>query len=567
MANVLLLDDSPVAQKALAGILGRTEHRLRVVDTVEEAWKFLLRNVAVDLLIVELKLKGGGQSMNLLRLLREHGYLKRLPVLAYTVVTDRESVRQALALQVQNYLIKPYHDDKVFAEEKRASDQLWRQTLFEEERSFCAQMGVSPEELRRLLERVRDQVNQLQPDLRSIIDAQSLDPCAEKLADLVKASEEAGFWGLFDVLQSLIAAVEARNWMRVQADLSAIALSEKLILHHLHPERIPPDFITQDEVEAAEQQRRRAIWLGGDVLASCPLVQWERVRAELDALQGFPVVQSVAAACEMTADGRETSVSPLGDLASRDPGLAAHVLQAVNAMQLDADDPVGDPQQAVQLLGGSRMRVLAAGIPMIADEDFRNPPLSWQSFWIYQNACAQVCAYICEFMEIQVFMPQAHWAGLLHDVGKMALVRLYPESLRAAMKLAREKGMSLMDAMHALMQCSHREVGEQLARRHRLPPAYANVMRYCGTPDEAGDDQELVALVTFASLLCRRYNMGFNGEPLLGQDIPLDELPGWSILRNRVFPSFDLIKFEAQFGRWATELRARLMGQGTAVVD
>jgi HD-like signal output (HDOD) protein len=186
---------------------------------------------------------------------------------------------------------------------------------------------------------------------------------------------------------------------------------------------------------------------------------------------------------------------------------------------------------------------------------------------MYQYGSAQVCAYICEFMEIPIFMPQAYWAGMLHEVGKLALVRLHPESLRAALKLARTRDISLDHAMHLLMQCSHREVGEHLVRRYRLPQAYASVMRYCGTPEEAKDDQELVAVVTFATQLCRRHGIGANGDPPVSRDLPLNELPGWSILRNRVFPSFDLVRFESQFTRWAVELRAQLMGNASAVVD
>jgi HD-like signal output (HDOD) protein len=75
----------------------------------------------------------------------------------------------------------------------------------------------------------------------------------------------------------------------------------------------------------------------------------------------------------MTADGRETTVQALCDLVAKDPGLAMHVLHAVNHLSLDSEEALGDPAQAVQLLGGSRMRVIAAALPTKPTNDFRAP--------------------------------------------------------------------------------------------------------------------------------------------------------------------------------------------------
>jgi hypothetical protein len=48
----------------------------------------------------------------------------------------------------------------------------WRQTLFDEERSFCSQMGITPEELHRLSSRARP-FGRLVPNLREITEKQS----------------------------------------------------------------------------------------------------------------------------------------------------------------------------------------------------------------------------------------------------------------------------------------------------------------------------------------------------------------------------------------------------------
>ncbi|MFA5257285.1 MAG: response regulator, partial [Opitutales bacterium] len=163
MANILLLDDNPVAQKALAGILGRAEHRFAAVNTVEEAFRFILENVEVDLLIMDVRLMhSAGQPLNMLRLLRSNNFFKSMPVLVYTGVTAKEIVKTALALRVQNYLIKPYSDEKIYTEIGRSQEWGWINSHFDDPRTFCLQMGLSMDAWRTLLEGLLKQLNDIQ---------------------------------------------------------------------------------------------------------------------------------------------------------------------------------------------------------------------------------------------------------------------------------------------------------------------------------------------------------------------------------------------------------------------
>ena len=56
MANILLLDESDVAGRAMQGILARGNHGCFVATEPEQAWKMLREGVVFDLLFVELKL-------------------------------------------------------------------------------------------------------------------------------------------------------------------------------------------------------------------------------------------------------------------------------------------------------------------------------------------------------------------------------------------------------------------------------------------------------------------------------------------------------------------------------
>jgi HD-like signal output (HDOD) protein len=170
-------------------------------------------------------------------------------------------------------------------------------------------------------------------------------------------------------------------------------------------------------------------------------------------------------------------------------------------------------------------------------------------------------------MEIPIFMPHAYWAGLLHDMGKMALAGIYRDSYVAASRLASTREMSLEDAYVRLLGITPQEAGARVATRCGFPAMFVDAMRYYAAPGDAVNNKELVAIVAFSSALCRRYGIGSNGAASILPDVPLDSLPGWAIIRERVFPSFDLNRFGVVMAPWSEDLCQKLSGRSSFVTD
>ena len=569
MANILLLDDNPVAQKALAGILGRAEHRFAAVNTVEDALKFILQNVEVDLLITDMRLQqSAGQPMNLVRMIRANSFLKTMPVLVYTNVTGKENVRAALSLRVQNYLIKPYSDDKIFTEIRRAEEWGWIKGHFGDPYSFCRQMGMTMDSWKLQLRDLLKQLREIAPLFHDVVEQHSLDSCSVQLGSLIKTSEACGFWTLYDVLNDMVSAAAKEQWIRVHSLISSLSLADRFVTHMLNPDHVPAGFVEAIKFGMAERVRPPNSWLRDQMLARCPLAHPEDVEKGLAKLHSFPIFEGKAAAFRMAADGHGSSVPAVADLVAMDPGLTALVIQFINRLSSDPDSPIEDSRQAVQMLGGGHLRDVAGEIVTIAEDRFElESVLNWHRFWMYQYGCAQVCAFVCEFMEIPIFMPHAYWVGMLHDMGKVALASIFPESFVAASRLAALRSISMEDAYVKLVCITPQEAGARLAKACGFPSEFVNVMRYVATPEEAVDDRELTAIVSFSSALCRRYDIGSNGAPQLPADMPLDQLPGWSIIRERVFPSFDLNRFGDVMTQWSADLVAKMSGRASFVTD
>jgi HD-like signal output (HDOD) protein len=132
--------------------------------------------------------------------------------------------------------------------------------------------------------------------------------------------------------------------------------------------------------------------------------------------------------------------------------------------------------------------------------------------------------------------------------------------MQAMTAYAKKNTVPLKEAEKRYLGWTTREIGDQLARRLGLPAPYCEVIRWVGTPEDVGEKNFMVSLVTLARDLCLKNQMGFSGEPTV-PTTPLEETQAWQILRNRVFPSFNLKKFESQTHNFCISLKQELSGR------
>ncbi|MBN2069427.1 MAG: HDOD domain-containing protein [Opitutales bacterium] len=560
MANILLLDDSDVAQRAMQGILARTDHRMVCCSSVDDAWEFILQNVVIDLIFLELKIKET-QGWVLLQRLREHGLLSRIPVVVYTKVADRNVVRRMLAMKIQNYLVKPYSDDKIFAEIAKAESIAWRKAHLEDADSFCAQMNLKPEVLKQKRDRLRPMIRELIKPLQDALHLCSFEEISERMEKLKVRVEECGYWGLFDQIELMLDAIERADWPQVDNCIKALEFSDKLLYCLINPEHLPEGLITEEEANAEQIRREKEKWLNEDAIRSCPIVNAKEIADKVNKLPGYPMIDSVAAKLLMALEGSSVRLSSLFDLTQKDPGFAAQILKEAAKIDREREDPIEDPKIAVQLLGESRLKGIAHNIKTIKEHDFEADQMNWPKYWMHQMAVARMSAYMCELMELHGFMPTAYWGGLMHELGKLLIAQLYPFGFQAVVRYSQSQKCSMAFSEKKFLDCTSNEIGAYSAQVFGLPRVYGNIMRWINNPQKATEDQDMVALVSMARDLCVRFKLGNNGDICLDPSLPLDQFPAWEVLRLRVFPSFDLRNFERKLQIWSRELREELTGK------
>jgi CheY-like chemotaxis protein/HD-like signal output (HDOD) protein len=561
MANVLLLDANEMAGRAMQGILARAHHRCIATTSSAEAWKALHDFVNTDVVFLELELKGE-KGLDFLRRLREDVFLKQIPVVIYTTIGDHETVRNVLLLKVQNYLIKPYNDEHIFREVTKACTNPWRALQFEEEKSFCAQMNYIPANLRSMREELAGAIDKSRDFFESCVTTRTPSQVTARIDALSEKAEACGVWGIVEYLATLKEKAGQGDWNFFKRCTEDLPYTRELILLHLDPKRVVAGAMSEEDKAAQREAEARGLWMNADIDKSGPMVSGEEVILQAEALPACPAIDSVAAVFLMTADKTTaTNLNQVNDLVAKDPALVAQVIIAANHLEHDEMTSIDDPRTAIGLLGNIKLSAIAKTLPTIPARHMHVPPISWVQFWMFQMGVARLAEFTAHELEFELLAGRAHTAGLLQDLGKLILLKLFPFSFPAMVHYAKEHKLPLHEAERKYVGCTTRELGERFAIKQGLPPAFCHVIRWTEAPENAGDFVELVGVVSLARDICLYNHVGFCGDTIKDTAPSLEETTAWQVLRPRVFPSFNMRKFESDAFALCQELKQNLAGK------
>ena len=562
MATVLLLDSGEIAGKALQGILAHGHHRLVVAPKIADAWRALHEYVKIDAIFMEIELKGE-RGLDFLTRLRVDSFLKSIPVVVYTNVNDQAVVRKMLGLSIQNYLIKPYTDIDIFREIAKASATPWRTLQFEEEKSFCVQMGCSTEHLFSLREDLIASLEELEKFFVTCEETSSPLQVHKRIDEVSERAELCGVWGVVDYMKELKQKVDKAEWGVFKDCEEELKFAQLLISFHLNPHQVAPADMSAEDLEMQREIPVRALWMDADVDRNGPMIVEGEALLQAEALAACPVIDSAAAAFQMTVENSNAeNLKQANDLVARDPGLAAQVLIAANSLNHDESISIDNLQTAVSLLGNVKLSAMAKTLPTVPERHVMAPPVTWPNLWMFQVAVAHIALFTAKYLEFEVVAARAQTAGLLQDIGKLVLLKLYPFGFAAMVTYSREHNVPLHEAEKKYLGCTSREMGERFALKHGLPTPYCNVIRWAEEPEKVTEDIELVGVISLARELCLHNHVGLCGDTPKDAAPPLEESAAWRVLRPRVFPSFVLQKFSIQAHAFCLELKQTLTGHG-----
>jgi HD-like signal output (HDOD) protein len=231
----------------------------------------------------------------------------------------------------------------------------------------------------------------------------------------------------------------------------------------------------------------------------------------------------------------KATINEIGEQISRDPSLSVRLLRISNSAYYSRSEPVVSIDEAVLFLGIDQIRMLSMTtrcVEMLSPQDKFG--FQWNDFWRHCIATAYFSNMIGKFFKRPHQSPELDYiAGLLHDVGKLVIAMLSPETFGYIFTYARDHNQSFYETEQAHLDTNHASLGGWYLERQNLPPVVSEAVRCHHNWTSAVKDQEVAAIVNVSDFLARQSQVGCSGNMEIVRGT-FAETPSWTFLMENL---------------------------------
>jgi len=214
-----------------------------------------------------------------------------------------------------------------------------------------------------------------------------------------------------------------------------------------------------------------------------------------------------------------STTARIGSILSYDQALCARLLRIANSAFYGFSRRVEGIDDAVRIIGTRQLHDLVlATVVMSQFKGIDSQLVSMPSFWRHSLAsgiAARAIARLRRESNIERFFV----AGLLHDIGSLAMYQMLPERSQLALERHRDGDKPLDETERVVFGCDHAAVGAALMTSWTLPPFFREATANHHSAGARGHTPA-TAVVHLADLLVQALDLGTNGEQRLSRISP-----------------------------------------------
>lgn len=222
------------------------------------------------------------------------------------------------------------------------------------------------------------------------------------------------------------------------------------------------------------------------------------------------------------AERDDVGLAEIGAVVAQDSGLSAKVLSTANSAYYNRGRSLTGIDQCLSVMGAAQVRRIALNqsVAELFGRFQKAGGFDLRYYWFHVLCVAITARELAKRLEYPN-TDEAYLAGLLHDVGQLALLAVAPDQYLPLFKTATGE-QRLMAEEQKAFGLTHPEVGAWLAQRWNLHSFFADALLYHHEPlARVRDAHALAQVVNLANL----FNNLFEGEV----QIQNEDLAFWSL--------------------------------------
>lgn len=213
-----------------------------------------------------------------------------------------------------------------------------------------------------------------------------------------------------------------------------------------------------------------------------------------------------------TVEDPKSSATELHKIVAHDPALVTRILKVVNSAFYGLPGQIASVERAIVLLGLNAVKNIAIAASL--GQLFRGVKLcegySAKDLWTHCIGVGVVARELARQMHVPL-ADEAFLAGMIHDVGLLVSLQVFPDRLPEICQKAQEGPDAFCSVEEQLLAMDHQQLGAALCEQWRFPRSCQLVAGFHHRPTAlALNNRLLVTLIYVADTICCSQNHGFS---------------------------------------------------------
>jgi HD-like signal output (HDOD) protein len=220
----------------------------------------------------------------------------------------------------------------------------------------------------------------------------------------------------------------------------------------------------------------------------------------------------VTARIVTTVEDPKSTASQLHKIVGHDPALVTRILKVVNSAFYGLPGQIGSVERAIVLLGLNAVKNIAVAASL--GQLFRGVKLcegfTAKDLWTHCIAVAVTARELGKQSSLPI-ADEAFLAGLIHDIGILVALHVYPEKLKQVCDRTKAENGDFCQIEREICGVDHQQLGMGLTEHWKFTRPCQMVAGYHHHPQDLADNTRvLVLLVNIADTIVCKQNRGFN---------------------------------------------------------